>query len=99
MNSFEDVCLNLETNAILDIYGSMLSGGQKKKLKLVHLLLSKCKNKFIILDEVEAGLDKSSLEIYHKIVNEIIDRKSNIVLIVQHSDSSKIKYNKELIFD
>lgn len=94
---FARLDLKLEPDTRLDITGSMLSGGQKKKLQLARLLLSGCENKIIILDEAEAGLDGASRSVYQAILNRIIDQKSNILILIQHSDCTGIHLNRTIV--
>jgi subfamily B ATP-binding cassette protein MsbA len=93
---FHEIDLDIDSAALLDLSGSMLSGGQKKKLQLARLMLSEKEGKMIILDEAEAALDADIRTRYIRIINDIIARGNAIVFIIQHSDTSLIRYNKKI---
>jgi ABC-type multidrug transport system ATPase subunit len=93
---FIELDLDINPADVLDLTGSMLSGGQKKKLQLARLMLSDAEGKMMILDEVEAGLDEEIRRKYVQIVNDLIAGRNAIVFIIQHSDSSLIQNNKRI---
>lgn len=78
----------------LDYNGGSLSGGQKKKLALAKLIILKNKASLILLDEVDSGLDNDTKILYTNIINEIISEKNKILIVIQHTDSDEIEYNK-----
>lgn len=94
--AFNRINLELSLNTMLNVAGTTISGGQRKKLQLVRLLLSDLSEHLIILDEVESGLDQQTYGEYNRIANEIIDRKNNILIVIQHSDYSNIHFNKTI---
>lgn len=92
---FNNIDLNIDIDTPIDVLASNLSGGQKKKLQIARILLSKGKSSLIVIDEIDAGLDINSKKIYEEVVNNIISNKDKIVIIIQHTDSN-IKYNKKV---
>ncbi|OIK60170.1 hypothetical protein ATW62_10500 [Oenococcus oeni] len=59
-----------------------LSGGQKKKLQLIVILIME--TPILLLDEPLAGLDFQSVEQVSKILREIADRKRQRFVIISH---------------
>ncbi len=58
------------------------SGGERKKLEVVHLLV--LKPKFAILDEIDSGLDVDAVKIIIKAIKNLA-RKTNVgILLVTH---------------
>ena len=78
----------------LDYNGDSLSGGQKKKLSLVKLIILKEKVSLIILDEVDSGLDNETKTLFTNLINDIIKNKNKIIIGIQHTSSSNVNYNK-----
>ena len=77
--------------------GHSLSGGQRKKLMLMKLLLCYENASVIILDELEAGLDKETKAKVEEIEKEIISmRKDAIILKISHELKEDDIYNKIL---
>ena len=59
------------------------SGGERKKNEILQLLM--LKPKFIILDELDSGLDVDSLKIVCKSINDYLkENKNTSVLIITH---------------
>ena len=59
------------------------SGGEKKKNEILQLKM--LKPKFIILDEIDSGLDVDSLKIVCDNINEYLEKNKNTsVLIITH---------------
>jgi Fe-S cluster assembly ATP-binding protein len=58
------------------------SGGEKKKLEVLQMLL--LAPKFIILDELDSGLDIDAFKQVVKSINEYRDFKETTVLIITH---------------
>ena len=75
--------------ALLDIDSRLLkrdvnynfSGGEKKKFEILQMLM--LGSKFIILDEIDSGLDVDALQIIIKNINEYRS-KDNAVIIITH---------------
>lgn len=65
--------------------GRSLSGGQRKKLLLIKLLMKYKKSSVIILDEIEAGLDEETKAIVLEVQNDIIkNNKDCIIFKITH---------------
>ena len=59
-----------------------MSGGERKKNELLHLWM--LEPKFIILDEVDSGLDVDSLKIVCESINEYKKEHNCSILIISH---------------
>lgn len=59
-----------------------MSGGEKKKNELLHLLV--LKPKFIMLDELDSGLDVDSLKILAEAIKEYVDETVSVLIITHH---------------
>lgn len=60
--------------------GRSLSGGQRKKLLMMKLLLKYRTSSVIILDELEAGLDAATKEIVMEIEERIVKEKRDCII-------------------
>lgn len=58
------------------------SGGEKKKSELLQALL--LKPKYIILDEIDSGLDVTALHLAASVINELVRDQKTGVLIITH---------------
>ena len=59
------------------------SGGERKKNEILQLLM--LKPKFIILDELDSGLDVDSLKVVSEAINNyLVENKDTSVLIITH---------------
>ena len=75
--------LKLDSNMIHRSINKDFSGGEKKKNEILQLKL--LKPKFIILDELDSGLDVDSLKIVSKNINKYLkDNKDCSILIITH---------------
>ena len=75
--------LKLDANMIHRSINKDFSGGEKKKNEILQLKL--LKPKFIILDELDSGLDVDSLKIVSKNINNYLkENKDCSVLIITH---------------
>lgn len=70
---FDKSIVNISKN------GRSLSGGQRKKLLMIKLLLKYNLSSVIILDELEAGLDAETKNIVAKLEKDIIKNKNNYI--------------------
>ncbi len=59
------------------------SGGEKKKLELVQMLL--IRPKIIVLDELDSGVDIESLQKMTQIVEEYVKTEQAIALVITHN--------------
>jgi Fe-S cluster assembly ATP-binding protein len=58
------------------------SGGERKK---VEFFLSLLQNpKILLLDEIDSGIDIDTINIFAKIINDLIDKKVTIILITHY---------------
>lgn len=75
--------LDLEESMIHRHINKGFSGGEKKKNEILQLRV--LKPKFIILDEIDSGLDVDSLRIVCENINEYLkENKETCVLIITH---------------
>ena len=75
--------LKLDSNMIHRSINKDFSGGEKKKNEILQMKL--LKPKFIILDELDSGLDVGSLKIVSKNINKYLkDNKDCSILIITH---------------
>lgn len=79
--------------------GLSLSAGQRKKLLLSKLLLRYEKASVIILDEVEAGLDKSMVQKYGELLSGIFAKRDKIVLLIAHSMNEGLPFMRTMHFE
>lgn len=81
-----DTCLDelkLKEDMIHRHVNKGFSGGEKKKNEILQLQV--LKPKFIILDEIDSGLDVDSLKIVCKSINKYLDEnKDASILIITH---------------
>ena len=61
------------------------SGGEKKKAEILQLLL--LEPKFIMLDEIDSGLDVDALKLIGKAVRELRERNKTSFMIVTHNNN------------
>lgn len=62
-----------------------MSGGERKKCELLHLFI--LEPTFIILDELDSGLDIDSLKIVSKALNKYLETHDASLLIITHHNS------------
>ena len=75
--------LKLDENMLHRSLNEGFSGGERKKNEILQLRL--LKPKFIILDEIDSGLDVDSLKIVcENINNYLVEHKDTSVLIITH---------------
>lgn len=76
-----------------------LSGGEIKKVLMAKLFFGSDKKDIILIDEIEAGLDSSTLEDFANIINEISETKDKIVMMISHGKKLDINYTHILDMD
>ena len=75
--------LNLDKKMLHRSFNVGFSGGERKKNEILQVLM--LKPKFIILDELDSGLDVDSLKIVCDVLNKYLqDNKETSVLIITH---------------
>lgn len=87
----ENVCkkLNLDKSFIHKSINVGCSGGERKKIELMHLWM--LKPKFIILDEIDSGLDVDAIEVVVNNIKDYYDTYKPSILIITHEERF-IKY-------
>ncbi len=73
--------------------GNSLSGGEKKKLQMMKILINQEASVYV-LDEIDAGLDAETRQILKLVEDEIMKDPKHIVIKISHIDEEKEKYNK-----
>lgn len=68
-------------------YASFLSGGQKRLLSLLMILLATPELKLLILDEPSAGVDSENTSMIFDAIRLIKEKLSLSMLIVEHKDN------------
>ena len=58
------------------------SGGEKKKLEILQMLV--CSPKYVILDEIDSGLDVDALKIVAQTVAKVVREQNMGILIITH---------------
>lgn len=82
-----DICkkLDIPVSFIHRNINDGMSGGERKKNELMHMWM--LKPSFIILDEIDSGLDVDALKLVAKSINEYYkEYKPSILLITHHKD-------------
>lgn len=78
--------------------GSSLSLGQRKKLLIIKMLLRQDDASVIILDEVTAGLDAKTTNLFYDQVARLAQQSNKIILLVDHNLCNKPFITQELRF-
>lgn len=81
----ENICdsLNIPRSFIHRSINDGMSGGERKKNELLHLWM--LEPKFIILDEIDSGLDVDALKIVGESLKEYYEKTKCSILIITHS--------------
>ncbi len=61
------------------------SGGERKKIELLHMWM--LKPSFIILDEIDSGLDVDAIKLVASSLNKYLKEYKPAILIITHSDT------------
>lgn len=83
----EEICnkLNLDKSFIHKQINVGASGGERKKIELLHMAM--LKPKFLILDEIDSGLDVDALKDVSNFINEYVkENKISLLLITHHKN-------------
>jgi len=60
------------------------SGGERKR---VEFFLSLLQNpKILLLDEIDSGVDRDTISIFAKIINDLIDKKVTIIIVTHYGN-------------
>ena len=83
----ENICnkLELDKSFIHREINVGCSGGERKKIELLHLWM--LKPKFIILDEIDSGLDVDAIKIVSNSIKEYFEEYKPAILIITHSST------------
>lgn len=75
------------------------SGGERKKMEVLQILISK--PKYLILDEIDSGLDVDALKLISLRINQLISESNISVLIITHFAKilDYLKPNRVIILD
>ncbi len=79
--------------------GLSLSAGQRKKLLLAKLLLRYEKASVIILDEVEAGLDRDTVHKYTEFLQSVFAKRDKIWILIAHSLNDGLPTMRTICFE
>lgn len=79
-----DICkkLDIPSSFIHRNINDGMSGGERKKNELLHMWM--LKPSFIILDEIDSGLDVDALKLVSKSINEYYEQYKPSILIITH---------------
>ena len=82
--SLEKLCADLDipSNYVHRDINVGMSGGEKKKIELLHLWM--IKPKFIILDEIDSGLDVDAINVVCDSINKYYQEYKPSILIITH---------------
>lgn len=83
----EQICakLDLDKSFIHREINVGCSGGERKKIELLHMWV--LKPSFIILDEIDSGLDVDAIKIVAKSIKEYYEEYNPSILIITHSST------------
>ncbi len=83
----ENICesLELDKSFIHKEINMGASGGERKKIELLHLWV--LKPSFIILDEIDSGLDVDALKVVGKSLAKYYEEYKPLMLIITHSNT------------
>jgi len=75
--------------------GDNLSGGERKKLELLQILA--LKPKYLILDEIDAGLDITSVASITEAINEYVQHGHAALVITHHPEIAEL-FNPQKVY-
>ena len=76
--------VGLEQSFINRYIGDGFSGGEKKKLEILQVLIMK--PKLIMLDEIDSGLDIDSTKIIFKLIEQLKKEGASIILVSHYKE-------------
>lgn len=86
------VSVGLTTEHVARFVNDGFSGGEKKRLELLQLLL--LKPKLVVLDEIDSGLDQDGRALIVKVVRELRDSGTGLIVISHYEQLiSELKPN------
>ena len=82
----EEICqkLDLDKSFIHREINVGCSGGEKKKIELMHMWM--LKPSFLILDEIDSGLDVDAIKLVANSIKEYLNKYQPGILIITHSN-------------
>jgi len=78
--------------------GENLSGGQRKKLLIIKLLLRYEDSSVLILDEIQAGLDRETSKMFNEFLKNA-DFSHKTVIFIEHTNKTDFSFAKKIILD
>ncbi len=77
--------------------GLSMSGGQRKKVLMMRLLLGSQNVSVLILDELEAGLDVDAKAHLTRLKKNLVEkRKDAVIFIISHAEHEDIPFTKQI---
>lgn len=93
---FEDG--NVSNDIITDYKGANLSSGQKRKLLIIKLILMIDNADLILIDELDANLDKQARIKLREMKKHMYSRKDKIFIDITHEiDDGQVNYTRRLL--
>lgn len=74
--------LNIKEDFLYRSINDGFSGGEKKKNEILQMML--LNPKFIILDEIDSGLDIDSLKLTFKSINSFLNKEKSLLIITHY---------------
>jgi len=91
---FFDDC-EAQNDLVLDYKGTNLSAGQRRKLLVLKLLLMMHGADMIVIDELDANLDKLTRERLHLLKKELFASHNKIIIDITHdADDAGVEYTR-----
>ena len=78
--------------------GENLSGGQRKKLLIIKFMLRYEDSSVIILDELQAGLDKETSKMFNEFLKNA-DFSHKTVIYIEHANKTDFNFAKKIVLD
>ncbi|WGH25188.1 MAG: Fe-S cluster assembly ATPase SufC [Candidatus Shikimatogenerans bostrichidophilus] len=82
--------LNIDKKDLYRFFNLGFSGGEKKKNEILQMLI--LKPKFIILDEIDSGLDIDTIKLLFKIIKHYLKNNPKCSLLIITHNTNIIKY-------
>ena len=76
--------VGLDQSFINRYIGDGFSGGEKKKLEILQVLM--IKPKLLMLDEIDSGLDMDSAKVIFKLIEELKEEGTSIILVSHYKE-------------
>lgn len=80
-------------NTIMHPLNSNLSGGEKQKISIIRVLLSKAN--ILVFDEPTSALDKESSDFFQQCIDKI---ENKIIIIISHDDLEYLESKEKKVF-